>query len=55
MKEDWKAAFEAGFKSSSCWPNPFKEDLAGVFVDGWVAGFKEYGPRSEYEGKPWPR
>lgn len=42
-----ETAFLAGFTSSSIYANPYRDDTteARAFVDGWVAGFQEYGPR----------
>ena len=40
-------AFLLGFITGNILDNPYQgeTDDARRFVDGWVAGFKEYGPR----------
>ena len=42
-----QSAFLAGFGNSSILTNPYQDGTteARAFVDGWVAGYKEYGPR----------
>ena len=46
-KSDHEKAFLLGFQGGSIYSNPFPDesDEARVWVDGWVAGFQEYGPR----------
>ena len=45
--EEKKAAFLAGYVNALVYGNPYKDDTAEarVYVDGWVEGLREYGPR----------
>lgn len=40
------AAYALGYQGGSIYSNPFKDGTtdARMWVDGWAAGLKEYGP-----------